>query len=165
MLANAIKKRLSKEENQKGFTLIELLAVIVILGIISVIAIPLIGGIINNTKKDSDVATANQVFNAARMYIIGEKAGDFSNSSTDVTLTNLQTGGYLENPVYLPSTKVPLTAITVNFDSQGKLVNASSGYAVVLSTSNTSSKSYTAEEVLKSKPSAPATASTAPSGT
>lgn len=51
MLAQAIKRRLSKEENQKGFTLIELLAVIVILGIIAVIAIPLIGNVINNSKK------------------------------------------------------------------------------------------------------------------
>ena len=50
MLAQAIKRRLSKEENQKGFTLIELLAVIVILGIIAVIAVPLIGNVIKNSK-------------------------------------------------------------------------------------------------------------------
>ncbi|MFD1903662.1 type IV pilin protein [Paenibacillus rhizoplanae] len=51
MLAQAMKRRLSKEENQKGFTLIELLAVIVILGIIAVIAVPMIGGIIKKNSK------------------------------------------------------------------------------------------------------------------
>lgn len=155
MLANAIKKRLSKEENQKGFTLIELLAVIVILGIIAVIAIPLIGGIINNSKKDADVATANQIYNAARMYITGEKAGDYTNSATEITLEKLKTGGYLDTNVSLPSTKAALDSIVVNFDSTGKLTDISSGgtnagKAVVLS-DGTVTKAYTAAEVLKSK--------------
>lgn len=39
--------------NKKGFTLIELLAVILILGIISLIAIPIIGNIINDVKENA----------------------------------------------------------------------------------------------------------------
>ncbi|MFC6648247.1 type II secretion system protein [Paenibacillus rhizoplanae] len=149
MLAQAMKRRLSKEENQKGFTLIELLAVIVILGIIAVIAVPMIGGIINS-KNDSDVASANQIYNAVRMYVIGENAGDFSNANS-ILLADLQSKGYLESPTYLPSSKEPLTAVTVNFDANGKLTNSTSGSAVVL-TASTVTKNYTAEEVLKSKP-------------
>lgn len=88
MLAQAIKRRLSKEESQKGFTLIELLAVIVILGIIAVIAIPMIGGIINKSKTDADLATARQLYDASRMYIMGELDGDFKDKT--VTLEALK---------------------------------------------------------------------------
>ncbi|WNS42693.1 type II secretion system protein [Paenibacillus sp. MMS20-IR301] len=123
MLAQAIKRRLGKEENQKGFTLIELLAVIVILGIIAVIAIPLIGGIINNSKDDSDLATARQIYEAARLYVIGERGGDFTVGN--VTLTELQDSNYIEKNLVLPSTKVPITpgGTAVSFNTDGTLNN------------------------------------------
>jgi len=59
--------RLLKEE--KGLTLVELLAVIVILGIISAIAVPSIGGLIENTKKEAHKANAHQLIEAARQYV------------------------------------------------------------------------------------------------
>ena len=40
--------------NKKGFTLIELLAVIVILAIIALIATPIILGVIDNARKNSE---------------------------------------------------------------------------------------------------------------
>lgn len=59
-----MKKRL---KNQKGLTLIELLAVIVILGIIAAIAVPSIGGIIDKSEKDAQVAEAIQIISAAKL--------------------------------------------------------------------------------------------------
>ncbi len=47
-----MKKFLQKRlNNEKGLTLVELLAVIVILGIIAAIAVPSIGGIIENSEN------------------------------------------------------------------------------------------------------------------
>jgi type IV pilus assembly protein PilA len=64
-----MKKRL---KNQRGMTLVELLAVIVILGIISAIAVPSIGGLIDNTKKDAHIANAQQIANAAKLKVTSD---------------------------------------------------------------------------------------------
>ncbi|WP_339318603.1 type II secretion system protein [Paenibacillus sp. FSL R10-2734] len=154
MLAQAIKRRLSKEENQKGFTLIELLAVIVILGIIAVIAIPLIGNVISNAKKDSDVATARQIYDAARLYIIGEQEGDFISKEVAIDnatspATDLVGTGYLDENLVLPSTKAAITGGTVEFDAEGQLSALSVTFA------DSTEKEFTPAEVLSSEPAAP----------
>ncbi|MGO4696207.1 type II secretion system protein [Paenibacillus sp. 2TAB26] len=104
-------KRFKKEE--KGFTLIELLAVIVILAVIAVIAVPLIGNIISNTKAKSDLATARQVYDAARLYNVAVNAGEMKT----VSIADLQTGNYLEKKIYLPSNKAEILGGTVTFTS------------------------------------------------
>ena len=53
---------------KKGFTLIELLAVILILGIISLIAIPTVSNIINESKVGAERTTANNLVSAAETY-------------------------------------------------------------------------------------------------
>jgi type IV pilus assembly protein PilA len=140
-------KRLKKEE--KGFTLIELLAVIVILAVIAVIAVPLIGKIIDNTKKDSDVATARQVYDAAKLYVTGELDGDF-NGATDTGLTvhlsDLTTKGYLASDTALPSNKETLTVADVEFSATGILVDVTFQTASV-----TTAKVILAAKVLAGK--------------
>lgn len=113
--------KMGKEE--KGFTLIELLAVLVIIAIIAVIAIPLIGNIINNSRDNADVATARQVYDASRLYITGEKNGEFANTTTPVTVkvTEMQTGGYLDKPLALPSTKAEISEGVVIYTADGSL--------------------------------------------
>jgi type IV pilus assembly protein PilA len=54
-------------KNQKGLTLVELLAVIVILGILAAIAVPSIGGIIDNSRKDAHIGNAKQMVAAAKL--------------------------------------------------------------------------------------------------
>jgi type IV pilus assembly protein PilA len=116
-------KRLKKEE--KGFTLIELLAVIVILAVIAAIAVPYILGVINKSKADSDIATARQVYDAARLYVTSELSGDPKNQTIAVNEDSSAKGlikqGYLDKGLVLPSTKNLISGGEVKFTSTGEL--------------------------------------------
>lgn len=104
-------------KNQKGMTLVELLAVMVIVGIIAAISIPAIGGLIENSRKDAAVSTANSMVEAARMYVAAEGLtdGDYvltangpaaakADSEPEVT-ADLVVTGYLESAPTNPQTK------------------------------------------------------------
>lgn len=73
-----------KLKDQRGLTLVELLAVVVILGIISAIAIPSIGNIIEKSRYDAAKADAIQAINAAKLYVASEGTKE-SISNTDLT--------------------------------------------------------------------------------
>lgn len=79
-------------KNKKGFTLIELLAVIIILGVLLLVAIPSVTTYINSSKKDSYVATAKQYIRAASNMV---NAGEFD--VYDPTIT-----------YYIPAKCIPL---------------------------------------------------------
>ncbi|WLR50085.1 type II secretion system protein [Bacillus tianshenii] len=85
-------KRLSR--NEKGLTLIELLAVIVILGIIAAIAVPSIGNIIENSKKDAHIANAEQLVSAARLAMASDMEGN--NGDLPGTTTNPAHAAYFD---------------------------------------------------------------------
>lgn len=78
---DSIWNKIYKRFIEKGFTLIELLAVIIILGILMIIAIPSVTEYISNSRKKSYVATANQIVDGAKNLVNSGKL-DFNNLDT-----------------------------------------------------------------------------------
>lgn len=68
--------------NKKGFTLIELLAVIIILGILMIIAIPSVTSYISNSRKSAYVDTAKEIVAGTRNVV---NEGKLEMYSTDTT--------------------------------------------------------------------------------
>ncbi len=69
-------------KNKKGFTLIELLAVIIILGILMIIAIPSVTKYISDSRDSAYIDTAKEIIGATRNFI---NEGKISVYNTDVT--------------------------------------------------------------------------------
>ncbi|GGG04627.1 prepilin-type N-terminal cleavage/methylation domain-containing protein [Paenibacillus aceti] len=142
----ALIQRFRKEE--KGLTLIELLAVIVIIGIIAAIAVPLITGMLDKTKENARVATANQLFEAAKLRSIAINNGDLKETHA---LQDLIDDGYIQGGLTDPETGKSFEAGTlVNLD------NIKSGDVVTLVVEGVS-KSYTVAELTKNSETAKAT--------
>ena len=68
--------------NKKGFTLIELLAVIIILGILMIIAIPSVTKYINDSRKSAYVDTAKEIISGARNLVNDGKLEMFDTDTT-----------------------------------------------------------------------------------
>ena len=67
---------------KNGFTLIELLAVIIILGVLMIIAIPSVTKYIDESRKNGYVSTAKSIAGGARNLIY---SGELDLSDTDTT--------------------------------------------------------------------------------
>ena len=68
-------------KNKKGFTLIELLAVIIILGVLMIIAIPAVTKYIEDSRKNGYISTAKSIVNGAR-NLVHSNGFDLSDTAT-----------------------------------------------------------------------------------
>lgn len=116
---------------KKGFTLVELLAVIVVLGIILVIAVPNILNLINKAKIDAYERQKDLIITVARNYIInsGNQIA-WTDDVSEIYLKDLQDANLIDNPLKDPrggnfdnrkpeGTKIILTKIddnTIDYD-------------------------------------------------
>lgn len=74
---------------RKGFTLIELLAVVIVLGIIAVIAVPSINNMLSKGKKDLLFSTANNLVETSKQYYYNKMLdNDEMSSSISLSVTD-----------------------------------------------------------------------------
>ncbi len=95
---------------KKGFTLIELLAVIIILGILMIIAIPSISNYISESRKNTYISTAKQIINGARNMV---NSGKYN--------------FYDEDMIYY----IPISCISTETDAKSPYGNFKQAYVVV----------------------------------
>lgn len=69
-------------KKEKGFTLIELLAVIIILGILMIIAIPSVTSYISSARKSAYVDTARELISSTRNVVNEGRLGMYDTSAT-----------------------------------------------------------------------------------
>ena len=110
-------------KNKKGFTLVELLAVIVILAIILVIAVPQIMNTIDSARKSSLLSSARMIASSAETeYSVKQTLGEATSSITCATLVpDLNTTDY--------DTSSAAGMCTVSFDGSGNATVNLSGKA------------------------------------
>ncbi|NIK11590.1 type II secretion system protein [Alkalibacillus almallahensis] len=103
-------KRILK--NQKGITLVELLAVIVILGIIALIAVPAIANVIEDSRYDSVKSTAINVIESAELYATTNDVEENGENEVIVGLDTLSDNDYIDTSSFDDNTT--LGDVTVN---------------------------------------------------
>ena len=81
--------------NKKAFTLIELMAVIVVLGIVALIAVPVISGTLKDSKEKIYEEQVRRIEDAAKKWGVDNIYDDNENEYY-VSLSELISEGYLE---------------------------------------------------------------------
>ena len=105
---------------KRGFTLVELLAVMILLGVVSLIAIPSIGKILNRSREKARESTKNELIKAAKNYYadnIRELPDDGSHKCLSVS--EIEESGYISNDdIVDPTTEEKLTGyVKIYFDN------------------------------------------------
>lgn len=100
--------------NKRGFTLVELLAVITVLGLLLILAVPKVNSIINDSKKKTFLGEAQAVYRTAKMKALdlaNEGEGGIIDSKGSIKLD--MKGNKLDYCVIVDETAT-ITRITVS---------------------------------------------------
>jgi len=103
-------------KNRKGFTLIELLAVVIILGVLMIIAIPSVTEYISDSRKSAYINTAREIIGGARTFV---NKGDIPMYDVDTTYYINSACISTENASRSPYGEFTKAYIVVTYDGSG----------------------------------------------
>ena len=141
-----------KKFNNKGFTLIELLAVIVILGVLMIIAIPMVSRYIKEARQNAFIDTAKAYVSSARYAFLNSEydcnldSGTGGTRSVYIIFDNIEvdkTGGKSSFNKNIDTAK---SYVKITADEDGKYT-----YSVAMRDAGNNGFDITAEEDLKRK--------------
>lgn len=121
-----------KELDKKGFTLIELLAVIVILGVIMLIAIPSVSSIIANSRKNTYKSTAETLISGARNMVLSTATGDPDTNGDWAEIAQISQINELAEVTGTPDAYAKAYVIPVNYIKVEQGSNTRSPYGNLL---------------------------------
>lgn len=107
--------------NEKGFTLVELLAVIVLLGLISLLTIPVVDRIMKDNREKADDVNVDTILNASYDYVQKNPSNlpnNIDGDSATFTLGEVISSGLLKEDIVNPKTNSEYSndsVITVTF--------------------------------------------------
>ena len=108
-------------KNRKGFTLVELLAVIVVLAIIMIIALPSVLTAMDNAKKSSFVVEARKILNQAMSQVQSDElSGQTIKSCYSLSDLGIEGGGKYKGSVSVSGTTYTIYLFDGNYAVQGK---------------------------------------------
>ena len=89
-----------KGKNSKGFTLVELIVVIAIIGVIAAILVPTLMSYIRKAGAKADIASAKQLYTAARQLLLDDEDARTSFYKHNTTVFNVSTESNGETETY-----------------------------------------------------------------
>lgn len=92
--------------NRKGFTLIELLGVVVILGVLSILVVPTVSRVIQNSQNKAYQIQLSSIIDGLKNWATNNVTmlPDENGSSITLTMAQLKNGGYVDIDIKNPKT-------------------------------------------------------------
>lgn len=109
-------------KQKNGFTLVELMAVLVILGVLLLMAMPSITNTFRNSKETEEEEYLNTLCLGVQSYMEFEKKEFGQNASYDISISTLKSSGYVRDNIKAPDSSTNYQCVRITTSKKCSLV-------------------------------------------